>query len=65
MSEPLTVDGFIEHFRKASGWKCEPATRIHDDLTAFAQDRVGSTRNITEYHVIFCIAHGIKPFCAA
>jgi hypothetical protein len=59
MSKPLTVERFIAAFRLDSGWKCEPGTRITNDLTAFAQEREGSTRNIIELLIIFKMAHGL------
>lgn len=60
MSKPLTVDRFIEAFRLDLGWKCEPGTRITNELTEFASARLGSTRNIIELLIIFKIAHGIR-----
>lgn len=59
MSKPLTVERFIEAFRLDSGWKCEPGTRITNELTEFATERLGSTREIVELLIIFKIAHGI------
>jgi len=60
MSKPLTVDRFIEAFRLDLGWKCEPGTRITNDLTEFATERLGSTRDIIELLVIFKMSHGIR-----
>ena len=57
----LTVGGFIQAFRDRKGWECEPGTRIHDDLTAFAKERRGSFRDIDELYTIFCMAHEINP----
>jgi len=57
----LTVEGFIQAFRDRKGWKCEPGTPITNDLTTFATEREGSTRDIDELYIIFCIAHGINP----
>jgi hypothetical protein len=61
----LTVENFIEHFRKSTGWLVDPGTRIERDLAAFAEERIGSKRSKDELHVIFCMTHGIKPFCGA
>lgn len=61
-SPPLTVEGFIQHFRARTGWKCEPETRITNELTEFASERLGSTRDIDELHVIFCMSKGIAPY---
>jgi len=60
MSPPLTVDRFIEAFRLDMGWECAPGTRITADLTKFAEERAGSTRNIIELLIIFKMAHGIR-----
>jgi hypothetical protein len=60
MSKPLTVDRFIEAFRLDLGWKCEPNTRITNELTKFAQAREGSTRDIIELLIIFKVAKGIR-----
>lgn len=59
MTKPLTVERFIEAFRLDSGWKCEPGTRITNDLTKFAEERLGSTRDIVELLVIFKMGHGL------
>lgn len=61
MSKPLTVTGFIQAFRLDMGWECEPGTRITNDLTEFATERLGSTRDIIELLVIFKMSHGIRP----
>lgn len=61
MSKPLTVNRFIEAFRLDTGWKCEPGTRITNDLTEFAKAREGSTRDIIELLVIFKMSKGINP----
>lgn len=60
MSKPLTVERFIEAFRLDMGWECAPGTRITNELTEFAQEREGSTRDIIELLVIFKISHGIR-----
>jgi hypothetical protein len=59
MSKPLTVERFIEAFRLDMGWKCEPGTRITNDLTEFATERLGSERDILELLTIFKLSHGI------
>lgn len=59
MSKPLTVERFIEAFRLDMGWKCEPGTRITNELTEFAAEREGSTRDITELLIIFKMSHGL------
>lgn len=61
MSKPLTIDRFIEAFRLDMGWECAPGTRITNELTEFAQEREGSTRDIIELLIIFKMAHGIRP----
>lgn len=61
MSKPLTIDRFIEAFRIDTGWKCEPGTRITNELTEFAKQRDGSTRDIIELLLIFKISKGIDP----
>ena len=58
----ITPDNFIAHFRKSTGWECLPGTRIHNEATDFAREREGSTRDIDELHVIFCMSRGIKPY---
>lgn len=60
MSKPLTVDRFVEALRLDMGWKCEPGTRITRELTEFAVERMGSTRDIIELLVIFKMSHGIR-----
>jgi hypothetical protein len=62
MSEPLTIEGFIDAFRSRTGWECAPGTRITNDLTEFATERLGSTRDVDELHIIFCLSHGIAPY---
>lgn len=62
MSKPLTVDGFIQTFRDKHGWECKPGTRITDDLTVFASEREGSTRDVDELYVLFCVSHGLIPY---
>lgn len=61
MRKPLTAERFIEAFKLDTGWKCEPDTRITNELTEFAKQREGSTRDIIELLVIFKMAHGINP----
>lgn len=61
MSKPLTVERFVEAFRLDTGWECKPDTRITNDLTDFAKEREGSTRDIIELLVIFKMANGIDP----
>lgn len=61
MSKPLTVERFIEAFRLDMGWECAPGTRITNELSEFATERLGSTRNIIELLVIFKLAHGLSP----
>jgi hypothetical protein len=58
MSKPLTVERFIEAFRLDTGWECTPGTRITNELTEFASERAGSTRDIIELLMIFKISHG-------
>jgi len=58
----LTSENFIEHFKKSTGWECKIGTRIFKELTDFANERLGSTRNIDELHVIFCLSKGIVPY---
>jgi len=58
----LTVKQFIRHFTECTRWKCEPETRLTHELTAFATEHLGSTRNIEELHVIFCTARDIRPY---
>ena len=58
----LTTDKFIRNFQKCTGWPCEPGTRITNALTEFATERLGSTRNIDELHVLFCRLKGIQPY---
>ena len=60
--EPLTVERFVQHFRDCTGWECLPDTRITNELTAFATERLGSTRDIDELHVIFCMSKSIQPY---
>jgi hypothetical protein len=60
VSKPLTVDRFIEAFRLDLGWKCEPNTRITNELIEFAQEREGSTRDIIELLLIFKMAKGLR-----
>jgi hypothetical protein len=61
MSKPLTVDRFIEAFRLDMGWECAPNTKITRELTGFAQEREGSTRDIIELLIMFKMAHGFDP----
>jgi hypothetical protein len=58
-SKPLTVARFIEALRLDMGWECEPGSRITNELTEFAQERVGSTRDIIELLIIFKMSHGL------
>jgi hypothetical protein len=58
----LTVDSFVKAFRKRHHWKALSGSRIANDLTAFAEARLGSTRNIEELYVIFCLGHGLQPY---
>jgi hypothetical protein len=60
----LTTKSFIEFFRKVHGWECKPGTRITNDLTSFAKERLGSSRDKHELYIIFCLAHGIRPYPA-
>lgn len=60
--QALTVDIFIQAFRDRHGWKCEPDTRITNDLTSFALEREGSTRDIDELYTIFCLSHRLTPY---
>lgn len=60
MSKPLTVERFIQAFRLDMGWKCEPGTRITNELTEFALERDGSTRDIFELLVIFKMSRGLR-----
>ena len=61
-SKGLTPEKMLKHFRKCTGWKCEPNARITYELIEFANERLGSKRDIDELHVIFCMVHGIKPY---
>ena len=58
----LTIKQFIRYFKTCTGWKCEAEMRITTELTAFATEHVGSTRNIDELHGIFCLSKGIQPY---
>ena len=58
----LTVKGFINAFKERHGWECAPNTRITNDLTEFAKDREGSSRDIEELYTIFCISKGLQPY---
>lgn len=60
----LTVENFIETFKERHHWNCNPGSRIHADLTRFAEERLGSTRNKEELYVIFCLAHDLTPYPA-
>lgn len=58
----LTIEKFIRHFKTCTGWKCKEGMRITNELTAFATEHLGSTRNIAELHGIFCLSKGIQPY---
>ena len=58
----LTSEKFIENFKKNTDWECEKGTRITNELTDFAKERLGSKRDIEELHVIFCMSKGIKSY---
>jgi hypothetical protein len=60
MAKPLTVERFIAAFRLDTGWECREGTRIANDLTAFALERLGSTRDIVELLVIFKMSHDLS-----
>ena len=60
MSKPLAVDRFIQAFRLDYGWECQPNTRITTELTTFAKEREGSTRDILELLVIFKMSKGLR-----
>lgn len=60
MNRPLTAELFIEAFRLDMGWECKPGTRITNELTEFATERAGSTRDIVELLIIFKLAHGLR-----
>jgi hypothetical protein len=63
MEKPgLTVEKFVDFFRKTQGWECREGTKIANDLTEFAKEREGSTRNIHELYVMFCLAKGINIY---
>jgi len=58
----LTVEGFINFFRKQHNWECKEGTKITNELTEFAKEREGSKRDIDELYAIFCISKGLKPY---
>jgi len=58
----LTIDKFIRNFQQCTGWKCESGARITKELTEFATERLGSTRNMDELHGLFCMLKGIQPY---
>ena len=58
----LTVEKFVNFFRKTHKWECKEGTRITNELTEFAKEREGSIRDIDELYTIFCISKGIKPY---
>ena len=58
----LTPESFIDAFRKRHHWKCETGKKITDDLTDFANERLGSSRNVDELYVIFCLSHRLTPY---
>lgn len=62
MNTGLTVESFLDFFRKTHGWKCEEGTKITSELSGFAKEREGSKRDIDELYIIFCISKGIKPY---
>lgn len=62
MKNGLTIEKFINNFKNKHGWECKPNTRITNELTEFAKEREGSTRNIDELYVIFCMSKGLKPY---
>lgn len=62
MTEGLTSDKFIKFFRDRHGWECQPGTHIYQDLTNFAKEREGSTRDMDELYTVFCLAHGLQPY---
>lgn len=54
----------INCFRKQTGWKVEPGTRIHDELTKFSKGYSKIKREPIEVVTIFQIANGllnVKP----
>jgi hypothetical protein len=60
MAKPLTIDRFIQAFRLDYGWECLPNTRITNELTEFAREREGSTRDIIELLIIFKMSKGLR-----
>ena len=46
-------------FRKQTGWKVEPETRIFRELTEFSKGYSRSNRDVDEVAVIFRLANGI------
>ena len=61
----MKPETFIEYFRTRHGWSCKPGSRIFKDLTAFANEQVGSPDSPDELYQIFCTLHGIRPKPAA
>lgn len=62
MTTGLTAESFIQAFRDRHHWKCEPGTRITNELAAFATERAGSKRDIDELYTIFCMSKSLKPY---
>jgi len=46
-------------FRKQTGWKVLPGTRIFDELTEFSKGYSRSRRSVVEVAAIFRLANGI------
>jgi hypothetical protein len=53
------ADKVIEYFRKISGWKVLPGTRIYNDLTEFSKRYSEEKRDVVEVVTIFRITFNI------
>lgn len=53
------AEKLINAFRKQTGWKVEPGTRIHNELTEFSKGYSKKKRNVDEVSVIFRMSHGL------
>jgi hypothetical protein len=51
------ADSVCAEFRKQTGWKVEPGTRIHTELQEFSQYYCARKRNVAEVVAIFRISH--------
>ena len=57
----LTIEEFINSFRKIHKWECKSGTEINKALTKFAKEREGTNRDIHELYVIFCLINDLTP----